>query len=352
MLNVLVVHQPANPQSGGGHTLQGALIQELKNQAAYRTDFRIQLCSADIVPRIGIQQIKQHAKPDLVWYLFPTKNFFQLPCISTIWDLGHRDYPIFPELSTEGWTFRQREETYSSMVESLRVLVGNNYTKERCISFYGITSDHLVVNPLPSVPIRQNPKTQKPNREAGKLQLLYPAQFWAHKNHVLLIEAAEIFRSLGGEPVLFHLTGSDKGNLEHIQNLISERLLSESFQIHGFVEEDELENLYSTCDGLVYPSLLGPDNLPPLEAMIRDLPSVIADLPGSREVFGNHAIYFYPFDAQSLVSALRRLRDHEFIRELQSHAKIFAETRSAATYVNNVFSELEQIRGQIRLFRR
>jgi glycosyltransferase involved in cell wall biosynthesis len=238
------------------------------------------------------------------------------------------------------------------MVESLRVLVGNNYTKERCISFYGITATHLVVNPLPSVPIRQKPKTQTQNRESGKLQLLYPAQFWAHKNHVLLIEAAEIFRSVGVGSVLFHLTGSDKGNLEYIQSLIIERLLSESFRIHGFVEEDELENLYSTCDGLVYPSLLGPDNLPPLEAMIRDLPAVIADLPGSREVFENHAVYFNPFDPQSLVSALRRLRDHKFIRELQSGAKIFAEKRSTTAYVNNVFSELEQIKKEIRIFLR
>jgi glycosyltransferase involved in cell wall biosynthesis len=45
----------------------------------------------------------------------------------------------------------------------------------------------------------------------------------------------------------------------------------------GFVSQAELEQLMSRCSALVMPSLLGPTNLPPLDALLRGKAVVVSD---------------------------------------------------------------------------
>src|SRR5437762_10866221 len=90
--------------------------------------------------------------------------------------------------------------------------------------------------------------------------------------------------------------GEDRGTKEHVMR--EAKALGVEHRIHtpGFVERSRLTSLYQHADALLYPSLFGPDNLPPLEAMALGCPVVAARVAGAEEQLGNAAALVDPFD--------------------------------------------------------
>ena len=103
--------------------------------------------------------------------------------------------------------------------------------------------------------------------------LLYPAQFWAHKNHATLIEAvAELARD-GREPYELVLVGSDKGQLDHVEGTGRERGDRRSSSTFSASSRPKTSSRsISTRMHSSYLSFFGPENLPPLEAFALGLP--------------------------------------------------------------------------------
>ena len=100
--------------------------------------------------------------------------------------------------------------------------------------------------------------------------------------------------------------GSDKGQLEHLARLAAELGVLDRVRFLGFVPTDELVALYRDAHALVYLSLFGPENLPPLEAIALGCPVVPADVPGAREQLGDAALRVPPLDPAALAEAVRR----------------------------------------------
>src|SRR4051794_25100048 len=72
----------------------------------------------------------------------------------------------------------------------------------------------------------------------------------------------------------------------------------------GAVPDPELDALYAHALALVHPAFLEGYGLPPLEALVRGTPSVVADLPVYDETLGTGALRFPPGDAAALADAL------------------------------------------------
>jgi glycosyltransferase involved in cell wall biosynthesis len=75
----------------------------------------------------------------------------------------------------------------------------------------------------------------------------------------------------------------------------------------GVVDDDELDRLYRGALALVQPSRLEGYGLPPLEALARETPSIVADLEVYDETVGAAALRFPPGDAAALAAALTRV---------------------------------------------
>jgi glycosyltransferase involved in cell wall biosynthesis len=75
----------------------------------------------------------------------------------------------------------------------------------------------------------------------------------------------------------------------------------------GAVSDDELDALYAHAIALVHPAWLEGYGLPPLEALVRGTPSIVADLPVYDETLGAAALRFPPGDAEALAGALARV---------------------------------------------
>ena len=78
----------------------------------------------------------------------------------------------------------------------------------------------------------------------------------------------------------------------------------------GPVDDDRLDALYRGALALVLPSWLEGYGLPPLEALARGTPAIVADLPIYDETVGGAALRFRSGDAASLAEALLRV-EHE-----------------------------------------
>ena len=73
------------------------------------------------------------------------------------------------------------------------------------------------------------------------------------------------------------------------------------------LEPDAVIEAYSTVDALLFLSLTESFGLPLLEAMWVGLPIICPDLPYSRTLCGEQAIYFHPHNVTSLHAAIEEL---------------------------------------------
>jgi glycosyltransferase involved in cell wall biosynthesis len=138
---------------------------------------------------------------------------------------------------------------------------------------------HILPHPTPACALNASQKTKLPDGlEPG--YLFYPAQFWAHKNHVNLLLALKQL-SDQGKVIQLVLTGSDYGNLLHIEKTISELGLQNQVRTLGFVSNEELVAFYQNALALTYVSFFGPENLPPLEAFALGCPVIAARVDGA-----------------------------------------------------------------------
>ena len=85
---------------------------------------------------------------------------------------------------------------------------------------------------------------------------------------------------------------------------------TENIKFLGRVNDDELIRLYQTASCFIFPSIYEGFGLPPLEAMACGCPVLASDIPVEREVCGDAALLFDPYDVKSIRETIRYFFDH------------------------------------------
>jgi glycosyltransferase involved in cell wall biosynthesis len=292
--------------------------------------------------------IKTH-NLDILWFLSPNLIPANIPYIVTIWDLQHRLQPWFPEVSDNGlWDAREREHTKMLRSASM-IITGTEVGKREVENFYQVPFDNIKVVPFATPNFALN--ISNLNDEVtpfsdldgfiSKGFLFYPAQFWAHKNHIGLLLAVQSLRDRHqiDFPVVF--VGSDKGNQKYIQQIVEDLKL----QVHflGFVTQDQLIWLYRHAFALVFPTFFGPDNLPPLEAFALGCPVIASKVDGAEEQLGNAALLFDPKQPQELAIAIKSLWQNPQLRQNLIDLGLFrAKQWTSINYVNRICKILDE----------
>lgn len=214
-------------------------------------------------------------KVDILIFASPnhlSPGIHTLPMATTAWDFGHLDLPHYPETGQNG-IWKWREELYTSTVSrSVVIFCDSNSTKSRLVKRYGSQENRIqVVGLFPSVPETVMPETlEKPH-------FIYPAMFWPHKNHKLLLRAFANFVSENGPIAYLVFTGT--GNLQNQVKEYAKSLgISQLVHFMGLVPREKLMSLLAGSRGLLMPSLIGPSNIPPLEASLLKVPVVASDV--------------------------------------------------------------------------
>lgn len=282
---------------------------------------------------------------ELVYFISPFYEEVKAPFVLTVWDLGHRKESSFPEVSFCNNNFFSRENFYSKiLMQASYIVIGNNEGKKQLEGFYNIEPRRIKTIPMPTpnyvYEIQEDLSILgKYGLEKNKY-LFYPVQFWAHKNHIRLVKAMKKLKEQGLN-FKFVFTGSNQGNLEYIKEKVKESGLEKEVLFLGFVKKEEIIALYKNAYALTYASFLGPDNIPPLEAMALRCPVICSDIDGMREQLGDCALFFNPIDEDDLIEKIKQLENNELRQSLIQKGEILAKNCSVENYITKMTEIIE-----------
>jgi glycosyltransferase involved in cell wall biosynthesis len=301
---------------------------------------------------------------DLLVLLSPFLNAFslRLPFVMPIFDLNHKLQPEFPEVSAFGET-NSRDYLY---IHSCRfatlILTDSEVGKADVLRFYGKYIDEDRIRVLPSYPPRVQhaaPSPEELTRVKTKYGLptrffFYPAQFWRHKNHALIVRAIRLIADEAGEvvPVVFCGSYADYNralNFKETMALAKELGVADRVRYLGIAPDEDMAALYSLSVGLVMPTFFGPTNIPPLEAWYYGRPVITSDMRGAHEQIGDAGLLVDPRSAQALAGAMLKLwRDESLGAELAERGRRRLASHSWDTYVERVAAIMIEASDRVR----
>jgi glycosyltransferase involved in cell wall biosynthesis len=209
---------------------------------------------------------------DFVLFVNPLGNVAELtytPYISTIWDFGYLDIGDLAEMRRTSYGRFARRLVNNNLHASSAVIVESKELLSRIHQNFQIDKRKIfVIRHVPCQSFLSYPIENLSSSGSKEEYLLYPANFWTHKNHHLLMQAMSTFMKVSHlPPTKLVFTGTDAGNMGHIVEKAKLFGISDYISFKGFVKQEELIKLYVGAKAVLFPSLLGPTNIPPLEAM-------------------------------------------------------------------------------------
>ena len=251
----------------------------------------------------------------LLIFFFTSWKAFLLKKINftaTILDTCHLDFQgkkKFKEINF--YVFWFREYIYKNILPlAYCIITESDDLKKKIVKLYKLKFNSIIsISNLPFI-LMKNKKKLNIKRDllikyniVGKFYF-YPAQFWEHKNHIIILKAIKKLK-LKEINTNFIFCGKDQGNLKYINNKISEYGIQDNVKIIGYVRDDELLELYKLSIALVMPSYFGPTNIPPVEAWSLKVPVAYSSLNINHGK--NAAVYFDPDSVNDLVKAILKL---------------------------------------------
>jgi len=242
----------------------------------------------------------------------------RIPYIVFIPDLMHRYYHSFPEYGIKERISRDIVYGYYARNASLNI-VESEQGADDLRKFFRIERRKIHIIPvMPPGYIydykEMNTETAGAILKKYKLPenfLFYPAQFWHHKNHLNLIRAIDVIKKRYGIKIPLVLVGNSGGHYEKIYNKViaeTKKLQIADQIIHlGYVSNKEIVALYKKSLGLIFPSLIGPTSIPPIEAMVLGVPLACSNLFEMPKQVGDAGLLFDPFDVSDMAEKIYQL---------------------------------------------
>jgi glycosyltransferase involved in cell wall biosynthesis len=249
---------------------------------------------------------------DLLFCPFSAPTFAEpgIPTVAVVYDLQHTHYPQF--FAPEELVLRQARSGDLRRRADLVVCI-SEHTRAEVVSRMGIPAARTRTIPVNLHSRLHPPRVDETIRNLDGLglrrpYLLFPANFWPHKNHRLLMVAYGMLvsrnRSLALDLVL---TGALEAPEAELREAVAGMGLGPRVHFLGYVPDRVFPSVLAGCEALVYPSLHEGYGIPLLEAMAFGKPvacSAVASLP---EVAGGAAVLFDPRRPASIVEALERI---------------------------------------------
>lgn len=257
-----------------------------------------------------------YAKPDLLFCPF-TAPFFHnanTPTVSVVYDLQSHYYPSF---FTQDEQIERKMHFDAACKLSDKLICISHFVKQTIIDNSQLSPENIVpihiktAHRLHSVPLSKLNETLKSHRLDKENFLLYPANFWAHKNHTLLLVAFAAYRAKNPQSTLkLVCTGADHPNKARLQDAIKKMGLAEWVVFPGYLSDMEFSALMKGCLALIFPSLYEGFGLPVLEAMAAGKPVLCSNVTSLPEIAGDAALLFDPRKPEEIVRAIERI-EHE-----------------------------------------
>lgn len=255
---------------------------------------------------------------DLMHFTMQSAFLTELPNIYHPWDLQHVHLPQF--FSDE--ERQKREEFYGAFCRQAQmVAVATTWTKRDVMENLKLAEDKVQVVPIAPVlaayptPTSDDMAAVKQKFSLPDAFIFYPAQTWAHKNHIKLLEALALLRDRHGLIIPLVSSGHRNDFYTHIEQRASELKLIDQVRFPGFVTPLELQCLYKLCRGVVFPSKFEGWGMPLTEAFLAGAPVACSNATSLPDLVADAGLIFNPDDVEEMADAIRRLWTNEALRQ-------------------------------------
>lgn len=273
-----------------------------------------------------------------LWFCPFTRPYFldrDIPLVSVIYDLQYHYYPqFFSEAERRG-----RDQTFQ--------LAARRAARLACISEY-VRGTVLEYSNLPPEQVRTIPiclpqrLAAPPESEvaatlarfglARQGYLVYPANFWPHKNHAMLLTAFALHSAAmsnaepgvatdpgsasgsrtgagpdAGPGLKLVLTGADTGLALELKQAAQGMGLGDRVLFTGYVSDADLAALTVGSLALIFPSLFEGYGMPVAEAMALGTPVLCSSVTSLPEVGGEAVLYFDPRNPEDMARVITRM---------------------------------------------
>jgi glycosyltransferase involved in cell wall biosynthesis len=277
-------------------------------------------------PAVG-KMYRQHGVKFIFWTYSNALAFeCGVPFIAAVHDLQHRVQPDFMSTHSRG-DWESREFLFRSIARAATLLVADSEVgREDILDAYGdlLRPDQVKVLPFippPHLSSEDAGKQIEACRACWKLPVryvFYPAQFWPHKNHEMIVRAIALLKERGNElGAVFAGSWHDdyrRPTYRKTMELASALGVAERICVLGFVPDELIGGLYLGAQALVMPTLMGPTTIPVLEAWMLGCPVVTSDIRGLKEQAGLAALLVDPHSPEELADAVIRVTTDEELR--------------------------------------
>jgi len=252
---------------------------------------------------------------------FLSDIFFHVPYVVSIPDYMDKYYSHFPEYSFKTKLVRSILYKYYGN-NSILTVADSKQGADDIHKFSHIKKEKIrVISYVPPGYIfkYKNMDKKTADRILKKYNLpekflFYPAQFWYHKNHIKLVKALKLIKEKKGIKIPLVLVGDSSADKDNYQKVMD---LAQGLNVKhlGYVSDKEMVALYKKSTTLVFTSLGGPTNIPPLEAMVLSKPILCSNLFEMPKQIGSAGVFFNPFSEKDIADKIYRVWVDENLRK-------------------------------------
>lgn len=201
---------------------------------------------------------------------------------------------------------------YKVMKFSSKIIVPTNYVKKDVVMRYSINANKVVVT-YEGITAFDNAKRDTQNAirktlkkyDVEKPYFIYVGNAYPHKNIERAIQALVKFNGLRKMKVSLALIGSRDVFKDRLKKYIENRNTDKYVKLLGYVPDEDLGVLLKQSIAFIYPSLSEGFGLQGLESMAAGILVMSSDIPVFREIYEDNALYFDPYDVDSIVEAMK-----------------------------------------------
>ena len=303
--------------------------------------------------RYSHRKLLAEINPDLIFCPFtaPTFAMANIPLVSVIYDLQYKTHPDFFTKAD----VKNRDHTFTEACRVATKLVAiSEYSRQSAILHGKINGDKIQTIHLYMANRNKFENAEHNNAILEQFGLkkqqyfIYPANFWPHKNHEMLLKAFKIAKR--NNPIMHDIklvcTGAPSTRQKFLISTAKEMGLESEVLFVDFLKDSDLASLMQNCKAFIFPSLYEGFGLPVLEAMAFDVPVACSNITSLPEVAADAALFFDPKSPGAIANAMLELVKNPSICEKLIHAgrervKMFFDSNQMAKQYWTLFESLK-----------
>lgn len=241
-----------------------------------------------------------------------------VPVVSVIYDLQYLYYPEF-------FSAEDRIERDKNFRDACRlaqhVICISDYVRDTVLEHADLQPEHVTTIHIQLGQRLERVRSDPDAHILGQLGLqaeqflLYPANFWPHKNHRMLLTAFAIYRARHPHSSLkLVCTGTPDAPMQCIRDAAERMGLATRIAFPGYLADEDFRVLLQACLALIFPSLYEGFGMPLLEAMALGKPVLCSNVTSLPEIARDAALLFDPRKPADIVDAMERIESDDALR--------------------------------------